>query len=604
MAASSTYASDLLRSFDPSTPPTVIIFSIDMDGALLSSRVKELITAKADLQLPFKENYEALPEETKTALREATIQALEQAHPKLIEHILSSIPDGTTAIFISGSNRQTRKRDHEANMTNRNGSSFIALQAFVDIITLRLGERAKAELDTMLLEDLVNEQEPGTYFEHALQRGCTAPLPASLHKKEVEVADAHTEVDESKRLLLYAQMQHMVTKYKAASMTFHFYDDDAHPSTSRKILAPLQLFFGKQVIDSICTFLDNCMHEIIFKIYSTQRFIIERREKLLARKAAADQQATSSTPATESAQQTEIGEPTAGLDVLPLLESFRETMEKAITQLKHDFQTFQYTQEDASKEMRDILAAFQNKQMVATETLRNELTALQQAHPSEQSVYATARAVAPFDIVEEIAILLHMFLPTVPDELPMKLTDTDARTRIVNVLEQSQSQKSQADAIPANMSLHLHQYVGPKESCPLEPSGQPALLTHKTPIQGAGQIDANYAQNYCALSRQLVENTYHHIKGDDQPSFCRSVLDRWYEATITQQALPRATLPASASSSLSPPAPEKKPSKPGSWTASLGRSVGRGLDFFRGPLTRGSKKNKTLDTTMNHHKTP
>lgn len=604
MAASSTYASDLLRSFDPSTPPTVIIFSIDMDGALLSSRVKELITAQADLQLPFEKNYETLPEETKAALRKATIQALERAHPELIEHILSSIPDGTTAVFISGSNRQTRKRDRLANMTNRNGSSFIALQALVDIITLRLGERAKTELDTMLLEDLANDQEPGTYFEHALQRGCAAPLTASPHKKEVSIADTHTEFDESKRLLLYAQMQHMATKYKAAFMTFHFYDDDAHPATSRKILAPLQLFFGKQVINGICTFLDNCTHEIIFKIYVTQRSIIEQQEKFLARTAAAAQQATSSAPTTESVQQADVAPPTAGIHIPPLLETFRETMEKAITQLKHDFQTFQYTQEDASKKMHNILTAFQDKQMKATKTLKDQLTALQQTHPSEQSVYATARAVAPFDIVEEIAILLHMFLPTVPDKLPMKLTDTDARARIVNVLEQSQSQKSQADDIPASMSLHLHQYVGPKESCPLEPLGQPASLTHKTPIQGAGQIDANYAQNYCALSRQLVENTYHHMKGDDQPSFCRSVLDRWYEATITQQALPRVTLPASASSSLPPPAPEKKPSKPGSWTASLGRSVGRGLDFFRGPLTRGSKKNKTLDTTMNHHKTP
>lgn len=595
MAASSTYISHLS---DPNASPAVVVFSIDKDGALLSSLVSIRIKAQADLGLPFRKDYETLSKDEKDILKQATINALEKAHPELIKHILSLIPDGATAYFISGSNRQTRARDLLNGMKsifgNDNGSSFIALQAFVEIITTRLAGRATAILDKMLLEDFANQKSPGTFFDSALERGCATPLPTSLNEHEVGITDSNTEFDDAKRLLLYTQMHYFAAKHPSTAIAFHFYDDDANPATHKQILASLQLFFGQQVLNGICTFLDNCADDMIFKINITRQHILEAQEPLPAESETTISQATVSAPGTEIAQSKTVDTTTANIDILSELATFKELMLKYIMQLKADFQAFQtqHTQENICAMLRSQLLEFQSKQESATHALKAQLITPETSDASVRKIFYSARSVPPSDLVIEISVLLHLFLLTPPDQLPMRLSAKDAITRILKVLAKPQMEAT--NKIPANIHLHLHKYVGPNE---FEPN---ALLVNKSVIYGVGMIDGSCARNYCAISQELIAASFHRMPSDGQASLCRYMLNKWHTATTTQQPLPEVKLPA-FEDILSPSRTQKRAQ--GSALERFGQSMREFFTSGSGIFSLGSSsKGKNPTRTHSEHR--
>lgn len=579
MAASSTETTQFSSSFPSSGSSDslpVVVFSLDMDGALLSRSVSEYIRDKGvDLGLPFRKDYKSLPKEDIEALKNVTKEALEKAHAALIEHILSLIPDGAIAYFISGSNRQTRKRDFHngssGSRSNDNGSSFIALQAFVSIIQGRLEKRAAAVLDKTLLEDLANQKLPGTYFNSALQRGCVAPFPLLQgHKEDVDDADDNTEIDDAKRILIYTQMQHFAAKHLRTSIAFHFYDDDTNPSTPKQIIAGLQLFFGQQVINGINTFLDNCVNDIRVKINITKQHILNAQLKLLAQATAIVSPATSSMPATEISQTEPItiaivDQATSSMPVVEtsqtmpttidaLLATYQEQMLENITQLKTAFEVFQgqhSSREDAYIKLDSALSDFKKQQDSARNALRGELEKLKNTDAAVRVIYSIVYSVPLSDLVKEILDLLYLFLPEAPFKKQAEglsdeeveqgivirkpaegLSDEEVKQGILNILAKPQSQI--ADKVPANIHLHLHKYVGSES---FELTEQAALLVDKPVIKGTGPFDPGYKQNYCVTSKELNAKRFGHVSFYCQACFCRVSLNNWHAATTAQQKL-------------------------------------------------------------------
>lgn len=620
MAASSSDMSNVMSN--------VVLFSLDMDGALLSSALANLIFKYACTSLPFKQIYDSLPielqdalslapqdlpiknddqsmsrdfkarltqareatvgllfdeasknlsEATKLALKEATKKALEEAHPKLIEHILHCIPDNAIAYFMSGSNRQTRKRDNDNGTRHRTGSSFIALEALVDIITEKLEGRgrAKAFLDKTLLEDLANKQKSGTCFDLALQHGCISD------SEEVKIYDTNTALDENKLLLLLLQSQHVASQHDNLPIAVHFYDDDTNPAIEKQILAPQQLFFGHQVKEAIETFLDNCVNEIIFNIKVTECLMHEYQKR-------------GASSAAESTRET------------PLLSltSFKDQMINYITQLKNAIFKFKPTDIEAEADLCVALQLFRDNQNDEETKLKDKLNELKTLNPFPNQVYTSAYNIFPSDIIIKISNLLHIFLHDAPNSevvVPSEKAGGSPVEIILNTLKQEQNPLN--DKLPANVTLHLHQYIGPKKPFFSEAEPKEVLLTHKPPIQGGGSIDYDYAENYHWISQKLVNDAFHDAPPQKQPSLCRNVLKMWHRATTKsllneepqssgETQLPTNEEPQSSGETQLPPSKKK---------SSFRRRLTHALTHSSSTIFRGSHSHKRADSSKETH---
>lgn len=596
---------------DPSSSPKeVIVFSLDVDGTLLTSLTSRLILeyAGADIslpdcigyetftQLPYRSDYATLPKEIKEKLKVATRKALEHAHQVLIEHILKQIPDCAQVYFLSGSNRQTRQRDF-TNGDKGTGSSFIALDAFKDIIKEKLKERATVTLDTMLLEDLALKQACGTYFDGALEHG-HATLPQdpqdfsgpnfNEHEKLYEI-DCRTEFDESKRMLLYTQMHHIASKYPELPITFHFYDDDPLGSFERQILGVLQIFFSHQVVDGVRTFLDTQVDDM--------PKLVKNRLNLLQRRYRGD-------------KLTQIDMTTGTAPISRIeneLQIFKEAMIMAIRQLGDNLQKFQ-SQDPESLAISDILSTFQTSQTTAMTNLTNALEGLKQTYPLEEEIYADPNLVdATFDILKNVLMFLKVALhitPEGPDEYK-GMTREQIQARLGDVLLTTPSQP--CDAVPQNVALSLHRYVGPKINEDGESVATSGLrqtepvLVDKTLIQGTGPIDTHYDNNYYEINQGLLREGFGKYPRAEQEKIFNQVMPIWKGAVSEHQPLNRAIIdekmrkPASASSQqpaeLTPaqPAIEEVPHK--TKGKGVGSTIRRGFQSLsHGVFTRSSSR--------------
>lgn len=597
---------------DPSlSPKEVIVFSLDVDGALLTSLTSRLILeyAGADIplpdckdyrtftQLPYRSDYATLSEEIKEKLKVATKKALEHAHQVLIAHILKQIPDVAQVYFLSGSNRQTRRRDF-TNGDKGTGSSFIALEAFKDIIQEKLGERARAKvtLDTMLLEDLALKQPCGTYFNDALTQGrMLLPTdPNQLSKLDLSDRDKlidndeRTEFDESKRMLLYTQMHHIASKYPELPITFHFYDDDPLGSFERQILGVLQIFFSHQVVDGVRTFLDTQIDDMSIQVKNRLHLLQHRYRKMPMQ---TDSQA-GTTPISRIENELQI---------------FKKAMITAIIQLSDNLQKFQ-SQDPESLAIPDILSTFQTLQTTAMTNLTNALASLKQTYPLEEEIYADPNLVdATFDILKNVLMFLKVALhitPEEPDEYK-GMTREEIQAKLGEVLLTTPSQPR--DAVPQNVTLSLHRYVGPKinednESVATSELRQTEpLLVDKTLIQGTGPIDTHYDNNYYEINQRLFREDFGRYPRAGQEKIFNQVMPIWKDAVSEHQPLNRDIIDekmkklASASSQqpaeLTPaqPAIEEVPHRSNSRISRLRRHASKTI---KGLAFHGSKEEK------------
>lgn len=128
------------------------------------------------------------------------------------ESLLSSIKEKnslyTKTVVLVGSNRQAFETDLAGIERLQNGSCFLEIPKVSDYLG--------AEFDPLLLPDIFNEVEDGTTFKQGVAKH-TEGCPSYKYLPYV--------FDESKMMLIYAQIHHIANKNLGEDIEYNFYDD-------------------------------------------------------------------------------------------------------------------------------------------------------------------------------------------------------------------------------------------------------------------------------------------------------------------------------------------------------------------------------------------
>ena len=125
------------------------------------------------------------------------------------KHFLDSLKQESNAfshtITMIGSARQSKELDMRGAQKNNTGSCFLAIQHITRYL--------KATFNTLLFSDIIGDLVEGTSYKRLLSH--------NVHQEK----HACAFFDNSKVMLLYAQMHHIAMQNPNETITFYFYDD-------------------------------------------------------------------------------------------------------------------------------------------------------------------------------------------------------------------------------------------------------------------------------------------------------------------------------------------------------------------------------------------
>ena len=141
----------------------------------------------------------------------------------LLDFVREQAKDCSQFIILNGSNRQSKAIDDENKQKNKTGSFLVDL----DYISKYLG----ANLNKLLLADIFSKRSGGEFFNRAIN-----PDDSGHHRSFY--------IDDTKVLLLYAQMHNVANDNPSEEIIFDFYDDRGLAVIQEEdILSYLDVFF-------------------------------------------------------------------------------------------------------------------------------------------------------------------------------------------------------------------------------------------------------------------------------------------------------------------------------------------------------------------------